>query len=145
MGTYTRIKLKDQSEKEMLKINQEILSLGYRDELGRGPFYTMKDCRADVTFMNTDPEGLKQMAHLKRPITPKELLGQEIFWIQIGLFCVKISCLNAEEKYNLRIVMQWAWRNKEKIDEINSAYWTKEDALSYKIFKSKEMVFRQFV
>lgn len=139
MGTYTKIILKNQDEKEILRINREILSLGYRDELRRGPFYAMKHCRADAKFMNTDPEGLKQMEHLQRPITPKKILGLGMFWIAIGLFCVKISCLNEEEKHNLRIVMQWAWRNEEKIDRVNSNYWSKEDALNYHVFSVCEI------
>ena len=93
MGTYIYAYLKDKSEENILKMNDILEKKGIKTEIHNGvkygAFVSLAQLTEDTRFMNEDTEGLKQVPHWQRPITPERL--QDMFWNKLGLYCVKLS------------------------------------------------------
>lgn len=118
MGTYAILRVKNQTESNLLAINKDLTNAGYPSETHEnilyGPFVTKAQLTEDARFMNEDPEGLQQCPHFERPITP-EFLGK-FFWNEIGSFCIKVSAINQEEIALAEIIFKYAYNNKSKFD-----------------------------
>lgn len=99
MGTYFELQLKDTSEKNIKGINNSLIKLGYKnsrtdDPIYQGAFNTRELLKAEAKFMNEDPEGLKQVTHIERPITPEYL--QTFIWNKLGFYQAKLSCIQED-------------------------------------------------
>lgn len=114
MGTYPKLVIKDQKEGNIDRINRELHKLGYPthilNQVPYGAFITRKRLEEDARFLNVDPEGLKQIIHMKRPITSKLL--EEFFWNKVGTFIAKTSSFNEDEQGQWEIVFNYAHRHK---------------------------------
>lgn len=125
MGTYCKIVLKDKSEENIKKVNEELTKRNFPTEyyngIPYGAFNTREQINEDVRFMNEDEEGLKQMTHWKRPITFETL--DQFFWNKIGHFHIKLSGGHIENVKMARIVSLWAFVNQSKIDLEESDNW----------------------
>jgi len=91
MGKYMTVVLKPeyQTDEFLEQLNQTLV-----DEFGGNTgikFNTRKFLQEEADFMNTDPEGIAQAPHFRRPISV-ETLHNSFFWLRIGEFHCKISC-----------------------------------------------------
>lgn len=109
MGTYTTIRLKNKSEKNIKAANKSLKKYGAEYEtfngIEYGYFITRERINEDCRFMNEDEEGKQQVTHFKRPITPDVLTG--FFWNEVGSYCVKVSCLAKENEKQVAIMSKW--------------------------------------
>ncbi len=109
MGTYTILRLKNKSEKNIKKVNDLLKNYGAKYETFEGVEFgyfrtlamTLEDCR----YMNEDPEGLKQATQQARPIKPEYI--EDFFWNERGTYSVKISSLNDDERNEINIISKW--------------------------------------
>ncbi len=94
MGTYTKITLKNKKHAKMVNtILKKEYGLTYQTFNGveYGCFVTQEMENEDIRYMNEDKEGLKQMAHLRRPINKKTYRAFTKYSKEVGSFIVKIS------------------------------------------------------
>jgi hypothetical protein len=128
MGTYARIVLKETvTEKELKKINRELsrrgIPIAVHEDVEYGAFITNETMVKDVRFMNEDPEGLKQMPGIPRPVTIDQVICR--YFYKPRLFCRKIRY---EDKIReVAIVVAWAEEHPELIDQDESSYWQREE------------------
>lgn len=72
----------------------------------------------EAEFFNSDPEGIKQIPHFKRPITP-EFLTKTFIWYQPGFFQIKLSgSVDLERAINAVAVCNWI--KKSQLRYINT-------------------------
>ena len=123
MGTYTKIKLKDISEKNIIAVNNNLKKYGASYEsfegIEYGYFTSHAQIKEDCRFMNEDEEGLKQQSHIKRPITPSYLTS--LFWNEIGCYIVKISCPAPDEIKEMEILKQWIKSGGVELIDLNQS------------------------
>lgn len=129
------VQLKGTSETHIKHCNEEIRALGYKSEtyngVTYGPFVTREQLEEDAYFMNTDPEGLKQCTHFKRPIT-WDFLEKNFIWFRLGFFQCKLSGGSTEEEIKeCLIVAKWISKNKNLIDLEKSENYTSAFIKSY--------------
>ena len=90
MGTYLTVALKKEylNDRFIEDLNDELTKLfGANNSV---KFNTWNYLQEEADYMNSDPEGLKQLTYWKRPIT-KEMLAENFFWYRYGDFTFKLS------------------------------------------------------
>jgi len=126
MGTYIYLKPKNTSEENLKRLNKEIEALGYASETHNGIVYgafkTFESLSEDARFMNEEEEGLRQVPHIERPITP-EYLSENFFWNKVGFYVEKISCYNDDRLESISAALAWANMNPDQVDESESSHW----------------------
>lgn len=115
MGTYLTLQLEDTSESRIKKINKELRELGYIAEEPYGAFNTRESVQAEADFMNNDPEGLKQVPDIQRPITVEILQGL-VHWYRIGYCEYKLSCMEETEAHNINILAKYFQHKPDLLD-----------------------------
>ena len=131
MGTYTRVRLLDVSDAELA--NMFCSSLGHTREIHNevlyGLFYSTDMLDEDVRFVNNDPDGLKQMPDIPRPMSKETFLLQKFgngCFGGLGQWCVKISNPTDTEKKEIEIIKRFikdytqyvAFDNSENLDRL---------------------------
>ncbi|MCJ8208129.1 hypothetical protein MUY27_00320 [Mucilaginibacter sp. RS28] len=133
MGTYMTVVLKKQYQNEafIAALNDDLIAI-YGAETGVA-FNTWAYLQEEADFMNTDPEGLRQLPDWKRPIS-KEQLSKNFFWLRFGEFAFKLSGggSTAAEAQQAVAVSKWiAHTNARYIDKNKSEKFTTAIVASY--------------
>ena len=126
MGTYLTVALKKEylNDRFIEDLNDELTKLfGANNSV---KFNTWNYLQEEADYMNSDPEGLKQLTYWKRPIT-KEMLADNFFWYRYGEFTFKLSgCTSSDEARDEVAICKWVIKtkykflNKEKSDNCSS-------------------------
>lgn len=129
-----KVQLRTISDKNIKKVNQEIIAEGYKHEVFNGVVYgafiSFEQLEEDARFMNEDAEGLKQQPDWKRPITPEKL--SQFFWMKPGTFNMKLSPGLSEEDYNQCIaVAYWCKSFPNRINQNESSNFSLETVKKY--------------
>lgn len=84
-------------------------------------FVTQQYVEQEADFINTDPEGLKQLPHWKRPVTAAQL-SRNFFWYRIGEFSFKLSgCSGSDEARDAIAVCKWIQQTKGRYIELKAS------------------------
>lgn len=132
MGTYIYARLKNKDEETIERANRSAQKAGIPTPTYKGILYGFFTSRAmleeDARFMNEDEEGLTQLPHFKRPITP-EMLTKSFFWYEIGCGVIKITGCDDKRQKEVDLVRKWLrskdarelidWENSDNIYENN--------------------------
>lgn len=122
MGKYLSIQISPQfcSESSLQSINRELIE-NYKcpptSDVLPMVVNTRESVHYDAMFMNSDPEGLAQVTHIARPITPEVLQNSFSKWFDYGYFQVKLSGgMTAIEARRAIAVARWAIENESKLN-----------------------------
>jgi len=113
MGKYMSVVLKQpfQADEFIKRLNKDLLSYGAPERQRFNPWYFLRE---EADFMNTETEGLKQLPHWRRPITPEQL-SENFFWLRHGEFSMKLSgSPTPEEAREAIAVSKWIAATKEE-------------------------------
>lgn len=121
MGRYIKVVLKRAYKNDLfiLVLNEVlVLRFGANDWDKFNPWYLLD---SEANFMNTHPEGLKQIPDWKRPIKA-ETLSKNFFWFTNGEFTMKLSGeTTIEDAIDVISVAKWiAFTKRKYIDQKQS-------------------------
>lgn len=114
MGRYMEVALKAKykNDRFIQTLNEELTKVYGADTWHKfNPWYYLQE---EADFMNTDPEGLKQIPEWKRPIKPEQL-SNNFFWFKHGEFHFKLSGgSTSDEARNAIAVTKWIVATERK-------------------------------
>lgn len=121
MGRYIKVVLKRAYKNDLfiLVLNEIlIVQFGANDWQKFNPWYLLDE---EAKFMNTTPEGIRQVPDWKRPITAEQL-SENFFWFANGEFTMKISGEpTIEDAVDVISVAKWiAFTKRKYIDRKQS-------------------------
>lgn len=139
MGRWLTLKLKKQfcDEKTIKAINADLMgnfNCPSQTEFVDFVFNTRESIQDDVNFMNSDPEGLRQMPHVARPITHEILQSLVIKSKDYGYVEIKLSGGVSENEARTAFALAlWAKaeENCNYIDERHSSNYDFETVENY--------------
>lgn len=132
MGRYMNVVLKKKYKNDLFiaSINEELINkFGANTWTKFNPYYFLQE---EADYINNHPDGKKQLEGWKRPIEP-ETLSCNFFWLQNGLFSIKLSGgTTSEEGKDAVAVCKWIIATKKRyIDTAQSHDYCKRIVSQY--------------
>lgn len=121
MGRYMKVilKAKHKNDRFIDRLNWKLTEAYAANTTHKfNPWHYLQQ---EADYMNTNPEGLKQLPHWERPITPHRL-SSNFFWLTHGEFHFKLSGeVTSDEARDAIAVAKWvAATDKKYINSLAS-------------------------